>query len=134
MNNHNRTAYKKLSWILPLAAVLIGFGCTKDYRSRYLGCWEFTVDKAKFNMYVGAEHEPIVVYTGQIRSVDDDGLKIRYTPGDSIVLKIDEAGKFSGFPSAYCDGNFTDSENLYLYLRWGGIGTGKWHKINAIKK
>lgn len=135
MKNHNNN--RKLYWMLPLVAVLIGFGCKKepkDYRSQYVGNWEFTVNKTKFDNSIGMESEPTIVYPGRVRTVDDRKLKFNYTAGDSIVLEIDEAGKFSEFPTPYCTGNFTDPSKLYLYLRWGGLGIGGWHEINAIKK
>lgn len=137
MKNHNNTVSKKLYFILPLAAVLIGFGCKKepvDYRSRYVGTWDFHVERINYDASAGTESESLT-YTGPISYVDTDKLNIRYTSENALELAVDRLGKLSlpSNTSVYCSGHFDEAGKMSLTIRWGSQTLGARHNINGQK-
>ena len=138
MKNHNNN--RKLYWMLPLVAVLIGFGCKKekepgDYRSKYVGTWDFKVHKTQYNLSVGPLYADDT-YTGLVRSASDNQVTVKYTAQDSMNVDIDEYGRLT-LPAnapAYCSGQFGETGKLTLYLRWGTQGMGLRHDIDGQKQ
>ena len=120
-----------------ILAGLIFFSCCKkeDFRDNYIGNWDFVVDASKLNIdSVGQYERDTIYYTGRIeKGCADDELNIQYTKDNSIILKIDESGTLSGFPSQYSSGKFEGESNIHLYLRWGGLGGNITHIIDGSK-
>lgn len=104
-----------------------------DYREKYAGNWDFTVYTRQFPLDSIFESDTIY-YLGNISLENSNQIKIQYTEDNSIVLDVDESGNLSGFPTHYSNGEFTGNTNLYLYLRWGGLGEGTIHTVNGIKQ
>lgn len=67
-------------------------------------------------VYMSSPEYKYTTYTGLIVPDGDDGLKITYTSEKSVILKVDHAGNFSGFPTPYCSRNFTGFTKLHLAL------------------
>lgn len=49
-------------------------------------------------------------------------------------MNIGVNGELSNFPTHYCNRKFLNTDSLYLYLRWSGLGGGTRHEIQGIKK
>lgn len=137
MKNHNNSIYIKRYWILPPVAVLIGFGCKKekeDYRSRYVGTWDFRVERINYDVSAGNESENLT-YTGPISYVDTDKLNIRYTSENALELAVNPLGKLSlpSNTSVYCSGHFDEAGKMSLTIQWGSQTLGARHNINGQK-
>lgn len=105
-----------------------------DIRSNYVGEWDFTVCRTTFIMDSIAEFDTIN-YIGGISAIGTDQIDINYTECDTVSLHIDGSGNLSGFPSPqYSCGEFTSDNTIHLYLRWGGLGGGKIHVVDGMKR
>jgi hypothetical protein len=127
--------HKKIYWLL----FIIIISCNKkpfDYRNKYIGDWEFNIDITEFNTSsVGYYYHDSLTYMGQIKyGNEDDNLLIEYSSNNSITLKIDKENILTGFPTAYCGGEFDGNNKLHLYLRWGGLGGRITHVVDGEKK
>jgi len=107
-----------------------------DYRNKYMGDWRFDVKKSSYNVVgPGMYEESDEVYDGSIAfGASDSTIVIRYTETNEISVSINVEGKLGAFPTHYCSGEFTDKENLTLFLRWGGLGGGVSHSVTGKKK
>jgi len=129
--------YKWMFWVV-FGLVIIN-GCKKkpfNYRNKYVGDWEFTVEITEVNTdSLGYYYHDTISYVGEIYyGNEDDELLITYTDKNSITLKIDREEILSGFPTKYSSGAFDGNEKIKLYLRWGGLGGGITHSISGVKK
>ena len=122
-----------------ILAVLVVAACKKkplDYRNAYLGDWRFEVKKSSYNIAgPGVYEETNEVYDGSIAyGTGDSTVLIVYTEINEILVSVDENGTMGAFPTHYCSGEFTDDENLTLFLRWGGLGGSVSHSVTGKKK
>ncbi|MGV6861311.1 MAG: hypothetical protein ACWA41_06040 [Putridiphycobacter sp.] len=129
--------YRQIYWLL-LGLVII-VSCTKkpfDYRNKFLGDWEFKVDRKEFNTdSIGYHYHDSLTFLGQIKyGSGDNDLLIEYSGDNSITLKIDKEDELSDFPTLYCNGQFDENDKIHLYLRWGGLGGGITHVVDGEKK
>jgi len=129
--------HRKIYWLL--LGLLIFTNCKKEpfnYRNKFLGEWEFKVDRTEFNTdSVGYYYHDSLTFFGKIKyGTNDDEILIEYSNDNSIMLKIDKENILSNFPSHYCNGEFDGKEKIHLYLRWGGLGGGVTHTIDGEKK
>ncbi len=110
--------------------------CKNDICSKYIGDWRFTVEMTKFNIdSIGQFWQDTIFYDGEISNGGSDNeLVIQYTEECSISLDIDEYGMLYGFPTVYCNGKFKNDNEIYLYLKWGGLGGNTTHIINGYKE
>ena len=110
--------------------------CKNDIRSKYLGDWRFTVEMTKFNIdSIGQFWQDTIFYNGKITNGNNDNeLTIQYTEDCFVYLNIDEYEILSGFPNVYCNGKFINYSEIYLYLKWGGLGGNTTHIINGYKE
>lgn len=128
--------YRKL--LLILFGLLVIASCKKkpfDHRNKFLGDWEFKVERTEFNTdSTGYYYHDSLTYKGQIKyGSGEDDLLIEYLIDNSITLKIDNENILSEFPTHYCSGEFKENDILYLFLRWGGLGGGITHIVNGKK-
>ncbi len=131
-------AMRILKLVLGTAIIIATlFGCSKyRYRNDYTGKWTFYVEKSSFN-YDGAEGSTYeeFAYNGEIKTEgSDDKIKIFYAPDVSIVVKLGEDGNLDDLPNHYCSGNFKDTNELHLYIRYGGLGGNLSYSVNGKKK
>lgn len=132
---------KSFLYLVALAAMMILLPNCKnssdnvfDIISKYVGDWDFTVCRTTFLMDSIAVFDTIN-YIGGIFSKDTDQIDIKYTDCDSVLLHIDGSGNLSGFPTPqYSCGEFTSDNTIHLYLRWGGLGGGKIHVVDGMKR
>lgn len=128
---------RQLFWLL-LGLIFI-IGCKKepfDYRNKFLGDWEFKVERTELNTdSIGYYYHDYFTYVGQIKyGSNDDELLIEYSDDNSIMLKIDKEDVLSNFPTHYCSGEFDGKDRIHLYLKWGGLGGGVTHIVDGEKK
>ncbi len=129
--------YRKTYWVL--LGLLIIISCKKeplDYRNKFIGDWEFKVERTEFNTdSIGYYYHDSLTYFGQIKyGNNDDEILIEYSIDNSIYLAIDRENELSDFPTYYCGGEFYGHEKIHLYLRWGGLGGGITHIVDGEKK
>ena len=120
-------------------ALIVLLGCEKelfDYRNKFIGDWEFKVERSEINTNsIGYSYHDSLSYSGRIKYGDaDDDLFIQYSDENSITLKIDKENQLSDFPTHYCSGEFEGNNKLHLYLRWGGLGGGITHIVDGEKQ
>ena len=112
---------------------------TKDYRDKYTGSWEYVVVLTKLNIdSIGQFERDTIHYLGKISHGNAaNELNIQYTEGNSIILKLNEAGELSGFPDGFNGGSgsgeFEGNYKIHLHFRWGGLGGFLEHTIDGIK-
>jgi len=111
---------------------------TVDYRSQWVGDWDFVVKRSKYNVdSIGQQEQDTVYYLGKI-SIGNafNQLNIKFTENDSTNLNVSEDGEFSTIPPYYdpLSGKFEGENKIYLYLYWGGQGGGITYIIDGIKK
>ena len=105
-----------------------------DYRNKYIGEWNFSIEYSSFNMGNSPSIYDLVEYLGEITyGEEDNNVIIKYSKNNSVTLTIDKNGIFYDLPTRYCNGTIV-SDNIDLYLRWGGLGGGTSHKITGYKK
>ena len=129
---------RKLSYSILFGLIIIA-GCEKkpfDYRNKYIGDWEFNVERTEFNIdSVGHYKHDSLTYLGEITyGGSGDEIIINYTYNNSIALTIDKEGVLSDFPTHYCSGKFDGDDKIHIFLRWGGLGGGISHRIDGEKK
>lgn len=129
--------HKQMYWLL--LGLLIFISCKKkpfNYRNKFLGDWEFKVERSEFNTdSIGYHYNDTLIYTGKIKyGSNDDELLIEYSNENSITIKIDKEDNLSGLPNAYCNGEFIGKDKIHLFLRWGGLGGGITHIVDGEKK
>ncbi len=113
-------------------------GCQRelvDYRNKYVGNWIFNVEIKEVNTdSIGCFSFDTVCFDGVICFGDEPNeILIHYTEENKVQLIVDEEGVLSGFPTHYCEGEFENDNNVYLYLRWGGLGGGITHTVKGEK-
>jgi hypothetical protein len=122
-------------------AVLVIFftGCKPDnelvdYRERYTGEWQFDVTVSEFNMVDSFYFEEKINYVGDVSlGTVDKEILIHYLEDNYITLAVDDDGVLSGFSTEYSSGEFEDTNHLRIFIRWGGLGGGGSHSINATR-
>lgn len=124
--------------MIMLAFPCFFYSCNRemfDYRSKYTGNWSFIVEISEVNTdSIGYFAYDTICFDGVIGLGDDpDGILIQYTEDNTVVLKVNENGKLSGFSSHYSAGEFISNNKVHLYLRNGGIGGGVIHVVNGDK-
>lgn len=129
----------KITIGLILSALVIFFSCekeSKDYRDKYTGNWDFTVELTKVNIdSIGQYEQDSVLYSGKIiKGNTENEINIQYAESENIILVVGEFGEMSGFPTQYCSGNFEGESKIHLYLRWGGLGGNITHIVDGVKK
>ncbi|MBQ8222960.1 MAG: hypothetical protein IJZ87_06415 [Bacteroidales bacterium] len=128
---------KKLFKLYILLLAVLPFVCCKsDIRNEYTGNWQFIVEMTKLNIdSIGQFWKDTIFYEGKITDGNSDNeLVIQYTEEYSISLNIDDYGILSEFPTVYCNGKFKKYDEIYLYLRWGGVGGSTTHIVNGYKE
>jgi hypothetical protein len=118
---------------------LLVYSCKKkpfDYRNKYTGNWNFKVYITELNTdSIGYYYFDSISYNGSIKYGEaDDQIQINYTPQNSVTLTLSDKGELSNFPANYAGGEFFKTDNLSLYLKWGGLGGGTTHQIRANRK
>ena len=109
---------KKTTTIVTTLILLLFFStCEKDFRGKYIGTWEFVVEKSKIiineqeHFYVEDSRDTIY-YLGKISYGNNDNeLCIKYTENDVVILRIKECGKLF---KADGEGQFERKDKVYL--------------------
>jgi hypothetical protein len=115
---------KESTWIFLSVLVLtlncLGCSSKKDYREKYIGNWEFTVNTNKhFAPGMGSDTSYSRVYQGFIKYGNSDReLLIKYSGSESAVVEVKSDGELinnclSSFGYS-CSGEF-DGENKFYY-------------------
>jgi hypothetical protein len=129
--------------ILGLTTIFVGIilfsSCRKktiDFRDKYCGSWNNTVEVIKFNFDSIGQHErDTISFIGVInRASADEKINIQYLPDSSITLTVDESGILTGFPNSHCNGKFIEEIKIHLYLRWGGMGGSMECTLSGTKR
>ncbi len=121
-----------------IGLILIFAGCKKDifdYRTKYTGSWEFTVNWTEANIdSIGQQESGEYIYMGEIITGDaDDELMVRYSGNNSAIIAIDKNGDITNFPTQYASGDFDGTEVMNLHLRYGGLGGYVAYEIKGKK-
>jgi len=109
-----------------------------DYRSQWVGDWEFTTGYVYWEHDLGVIVDVVFYHLGKISLGNaSNELNIEYMENRLFSLNVDKNGKIFGvsFPDLRnYDGKFDGDDKFYLYLNGGGLGGGSTHTINGIKK
>lgn len=123
---------------LSIVAILfmILLSCKKEDNTinKYGGVWNFEVHISSSS--IDTSFVPVDTtkyFTGTIGTGEDSQIVIHYLETSSVALTVDNEGILSNFPTQYCNGEFTDENNLDLFLRWGGLGGGTSHSIKGTR-
>jgi hypothetical protein len=127
----------KLASFVILSIVIILSACEKkpfDYRNKYIGKWDFVVERREFSMDTNDTHYwDTISYQGKIDYANgENNLLVQYTADDTITIEVDKDGNIVK-PCWYCNATFVDNKNLDMYLRWGGHGAGLIHEVKGKK-
>lgn len=102
-----------------------------------MGDWKFKVEKSEYNNIDTTRyfHTDTLIYLGKIKyGSSEDAIIVEYSEVNSITLKVDKEGVLSNFPSNSSSGEFTGTDKIHMFLRWGGHGTGSTHIVDGEKK
>lgn len=123
-------------YLLLILVLALSTGCLKNtyyFGSPYVGDWDFTVIRTKFNVdSIGQYSRDTVHFTGEIDFGEPGhSIQVHYTENDFVTLKITGDGELYGFPSPYSSGAFQGMDSLSLYLRYGGLGGALIHEVEG---
>lgn len=129
---------RNITLLMIIGLLSIFAGCKKDifdYRTKYTGSWEFTVNWTEANIdSVGQLESGEYSHLGEITTGEaDDELVVRYSDTNSAIIAIDKNGDITNFPTQYASGDFDGTENINLYLRYGGLGGFVAYEIKGKK-
>ncbi len=132
---------QKIGIFAYVALLFLVISCKKDdYREKYMGNWIFDVQVAKLNVdSIPQFVKDTISFAGLIsKGNNKDEINIHYLEDTSIILKLNEAGELSGFPTASSggsgNGEFVGFNKVYLNFKWGGQGGFLEHNIIGNKK
>jgi len=146
MNKKNKSTCLKILF-LPLhvifvVIIVLGSSCNKDFRDKWVGDWDFVINRHWWSG-VGenyTEGDTVYYYLGKI-SIEstDNKLIIDYIGNISLVMTVDELGRLltiKDHPLGYTGNGLFDGNNKIYIEREGGYGHGGGGKdiVNGIKK
>ncbi|MCF8299394.1 MAG: hypothetical protein K9J13_17730 [Saprospiraceae bacterium] len=120
-----------------IISILIIIGCEKtpfDYRNKYCGEWDFTINANSFNMTDSSSSDTVYYYKGEIWYENRKKISIEYL--ENIVLEFDINKDGEIFIDEYYDitGKFSDEHNVSFRKYSGGLGAGTSHNVSGVKK
>jgi hypothetical protein len=122
---------KKLLYILLVSLGLTA--CKKnpfDYRSKYLGDYEFTTTISSWNMISGVQPTETTVYNGSVSMSSLEGkIRINYMDGISTDVEVDREGNLS-----YPGSGKISKKTLSLEMTNGSGGGSSTTSISGKKK
>jgi hypothetical protein len=112
-----------LSFCIILLFLISFQSCEKDpfdYRSKYVGTWNFSFQVKAYNAGIfDQSNGSSVSFLGSINyGENDDELSIYYIDSTKIKISINKEGEITSFPTEYCFGKFDGSDQLNLQLFW----------------
>ena len=136
MNNLKSIKMKKITFFL-LVICLTTMACKKDYRDKWVGDWDFVVERS-WRIWC-TDHWDIqrdtIYHSGEINLIGIDSLIIEYM--ETVTMHVDEIGNLSkgNYPYNYAHGHFEKNDKIYLRTGYDRQRPGDWdHIINGIKK
>ena len=113
---------------------IISCSKSEDFRSQYVGSWQFTNTTHSFNAIDSTSSYSVVVYDGFIdKDPNSSGIILKYSDTDIETLEINENGEI--IPSSqYRSGGFSNESEFTMTNRWGGNGGGGSFTVKGIKQ
>jgi len=111
-----------------------------DFRSQWVGDWDFVVERKWFNLGEGTFGQDTVYYTGKINyGTTSDELSIKYLEQwDSILVKVNEEGELLSIVPAYLyfsgKSKFEGKNKVYFKIKEDALGGGGTDIVDGIKK
>ena len=110
---------------------------TVDYRSQWVGDWDFVTVHSWWIMGpdIGSE---TIYYSGEITYGNaSNELNIKFTENNSIPMYVDESGKLiydDEYHYLYADGQFEENDKIYVKHWYEGVSHYVEYIINGTKK
>ncbi|MCL2722754.1 MAG: hypothetical protein FWD47_15600 [Treponema sp.] len=123
--------------LIVLAVLLTTCKKETDYRDKWVGDWDFVVEREWWIMYTD-EGKDTTYYSGKISYGNSSGdLYIKHSETDTLLIDVDESGKLyfsDGGGHDYADGQFEGNNKMILFYHDGGLGGWMAFNISGIKK